>query len=206
MAAAPIDKDTTGPALIVSSFTIHDERVLDGGDKIELLGSFEKKLKDKLKCEDNELKFHLGSILSGYAVRNTCQVTNNKGGDFLDYTVNTKRYTLNEKEAYSLIAELPKLFNVGNRVRVFCRTFSKEYLEFYRQYASILPFHTRSIKLGLPAKFHYLQADFLADTTLLTTDEQQALVFAKDIALKKSKPEHGVTVTNLYELGKVHRN
>lgn len=206
MTTSAAETDSATPKLIITSFSIYDERLVDGGDKLELLGLFEKKLKDKLKCEDAELGFHLGSILSGYAVRNTCETTNNKGGDFLDYTVNTKRYVLNEREAYTMIAELPKLFSKKNKVRVFCRSFSKEYLEFYRKYADILPFHTRSIKLGLPAKYHYLQADFLADTSLLTTDEQQALVFAKDIALKKSRPEHGVTVTNLYELGKVHRN
>nr|BBK15484.1 CP [Carnation necrotic fleck virus] len=186
----------------LTSFSVVDERVISGEQKPIVKNKIAKYLKEKHSALEKDINTHLGAITYGYAVRTTARNASKLDEAFMNYQVSGLNFVFTEKDIESLFDVIDELKNKNNRARVFCRSFTDEYLDFARKYHAKLPIQVRSSKLGVPAAYAYLQADFLATTESLSEVEQAVIIHSRARALTKATGGDGSIVTNLYELGK----
>nr|WIL96188.1 CPm [Carrot closterovirus 2] len=186
----------------LDSFLVTDERLLTGVDKMTAKNKFLKALSTKnaaLKLADGDM--HLGAALYGYAIRTTSKKASNEDIGFLNYTVGGIVFNFTETDYKSAINTVSEISGF-NKVRIFCRSFSQEYLNFARAHADKLPRNPRAGSLGIPQRFEYLACDFVVGTEGLSEEEHACFVKARDRALSKPLENGNQFVASVYELGR----
>ncbi|ADV40943.1 CP [Carnation yellow fleck virus] len=182
--------------------TFADQTCLGGAEKEELKKIFESFLKAN-NVPEEKVKFVTGLFLYSSALRGTT----NKGADdptsiFLSLKLGEgKTYTLTYGELRNFLNSQPVLATKPNKLRFFCRTFQKEYLDFAKRYRSDLQPLARANRYGIPAEDHYLAADFLTTSPELTELQQGRLLLARENATK-TESSYEPSVTSLKQLGR----
>ncbi|UNN55315.1 ORF7 [Cnidium closterovirus 1] len=182
-------------------FEIQDERVVAGDKLPSMKSKFLKRFIDEKKIEARDSEVHLGTVLYAFATRTTSEKASRPNEPFITYTVRGLSYSITEGEIRSWVNSLAELAGMKNKIRVFCRSLSEEYLNFCRANASTLPLQIRCSKVGIPAEVHYLQADFLVGNSKLTEHEQAVMLRGREGSLNNPALEDS-KVTSLYDLGK----
>nr|AAX98729.1 major coat protein [Mint virus 1]AAX98730.1 major coat protein [Mint virus 1] len=199
--------DTAGKLAVIDAFNVEDERIISSiSDLAEIRQKFEKFVTDKLQGDLKDLDLHLGLILVAFAIKTTSRQAVKGDAEFVNYTLSGHVSTATEKDITEFLNSLPQLKDRKNKARVFCRSFAKEYIKICRSHANSLPKQTRAIKLGIPDRYHYLQADFVTDCSELTDEEQAVLLHGRNHAVAPINSATTPIVTNLYELGGGKRN
>ncbi|AXY55038.1 22 kDa protein [Rehmannia virus 1] len=196
------DKNVESEVLVLDSYKVDDERIVSSTeDIVAIKGKFSDFITNVLKGSGEQIDLHLGMILFACAVRTTSKKAFSTEGILAEYTLSGKKYIVHARDLLNFINSLPQLNARVNKIRVFCRSFANAYLSVCRAYSQQLPKLVRCTKLGIPAQYSYLQADFISDCSELTEHEQAVLVRGRDRALNPVTGAGASSVTNLYELG-----
>ncbi|AKT94763.1 CP [Tobacco virus 1] len=198
----PADEKSNSEVPILDSFKVDDERIISSiEDIVEIKGKISKFIVDTLKGSADQLDLHIGLMLYACAIHTTSKKAFRPEGELTSYTLSGKKHVVNTRDFLELLNSLPQLSGKTNKIRVFCRSFSNQYLAVCREFGEKLPKQVRGTKLGIPTQYSYLQADFISDCAGLSEVEQAVLIKGKDIALKSAAVVGTTATTNLYELG-----
>ncbi|UQR78694.1 coat protein [Thesium chinense closterovirus 1] len=182
--------------------TVADERCLNG-ESLELAKKAITELIVTKGGTEEDLPFHLGQITYAYAAHSTSSKALTKGDlELLKYTFKGKSFSFTVEELNKVYDKVPALSD-KNKHRVFCRSFSKYYIEHCKRFSGKLPELTRANEKGIPEVFSYLQADFLLSGKSLDLDEQAALLHGRNASLKSVTGASEKVCTSLYEFGKI---
>lgn len=118
----------------------------------------------------------------------------------VNFSLDGHQVTLVERDLTETAKNCPQLRMYSNPLRAWCRSNEKRYIEYSRLNPD-LPCSSRATKIGLPAHFSWLEADFLTGE-YLTDEERAALMVATKVALSKSAVAPEAKIISLTQLGR----
>ncbi|QNS29666.1 coat protein [Fig virus A] len=119
----------------------------------------------------------------------------------VNFVLGNVRVTISESDLIEAAKTCPQLRMYSNSIRAWCRSNEKTYIDYSRQNPD-LPSSARATRIGLPAHYSWLEADFLTGEHL-TDEERAALMIATKVALSRAAVTPEAKIISLTQLGRV---